>query len=120
MTGDEDLRERFQRARMAERAETPGFRRVLSRRVPAARTRPLATLVVASAIVAMIAVMSSQRSERRGEETMETIDASLGSLRVPSDFLLDVLGSETLRSVPSIGPSDSWFPSMPDLKGTQR
>jgi hypothetical protein len=36
---------------------------------------------------------------------------------MPTDFLLDIAGAETLRTVPPIGRTDDWFPTTPGTKG---
>ena len=119
MTQDDDLRDRFQRARAAERSDTPSFGRVLAGRSRVApRSRGRLVALAAAVSVALAAIVISQRREQ-GAERADLIPIGIGSLHVPSDFLLDVLGAETLRSVPGIGRTDDWFPSLSGMKGAR-
>ncbi len=112
---DQDLEATFRAARARDTAWTPGFHRVLTRQPPT-RRRPwgvgLGALLTAAALVAVVVVRT--RTHRQAEAPF-TI--TVGSLRMPTDFLLDIAGAETLRTVPAIGRSDDWFPNLPGAKG---
>ena len=112
---NQDLDAIFRAARARDTAWTPGFHRVLNRR-PTPRRRPwllgVGALVAASALVAVVMVRA-----RTHRDAVAPFTITVGSLRMPTDFLLDIAGAETLRSVPSIGRSDDWFPNLSGSKG---
>ena len=111
----DELHRVFHAARERDAAWTPTFERVRSRR-PAIRRRSSWVLAVgavaAAALVTMVVVRS--RSHRTPEPPF-TI--TVGSLRMPTDFLLDVAGVDPLGTVPAIGRTDDWFPSLSGAKG---
>ncbi|MDX2059293.1 MAG: hypothetical protein SFV24_15900 [Gemmatimonadales bacterium] len=115
---DDDIRELFHGARRADTAWTPSFERVRAGRPrrPAPRGRLLAAAVVTMAAAVVLAVVVRSRAP---QVPPELVHMEVGQLRMPSDFLLDVLGAETLRSVPAIGRSDDWFPALAETKGSQ-
>ncbi len=114
---DDDIRKVFQDARRVESAWIPSFERVRAgRRVRPASRRPLvaaALVTLAGAVVLAVAVRN-----RPAAVPPELVRMEVGQLRMPSDFLLDVFGAETLRSVPTIGRSDDWFPALAATKGS--
>lgn len=111
---DDEFEEVFHRARARDTAWTPSFERVLARR-PAVRRRPWVLAVGAVAAVALVAVGVVRSRPRRTVEPPFAI--TVGSLRMPTDFLLDIAGAETLRTVPSFGRADDWFPNISGVKG---
>lgn len=104
---DQDLREAFASARQTDAAWTPSFERVRRGR-PARRPRrfrPWQWAAIGVAAAVMVAVVAKRRAEGPAA-WIHTI----GQLRSSTDFLLDVNGSEFLRTVPSIGRTEGWFP----------
>jgi hypothetical protein len=104
---DQDLREAFAAARRTETASTPSFERVRRGRLTQLPYRPrrwpwAAAWVAAAVVVAIVA-------KRRAEEPPAWLE-TIGQLRSSTDFLLDVNGAEFLRTVPSIGRTEGWFP----------
>lgn len=109
---EDDLRQLFREARNRDAAWTPGFERVLARTPrPRRRTGWVLAAAAAAAVVMVVAV----RGRTRQPEPAFVFTA--GDLRMPTDFLLDIAGAETLRSVPPIGRTDEWFPLDSDTKG---
>lgn len=104
---DSDLRERFGAARRTESAWTPSFERVRTGRTR--RARPRVRLVMVPALVAAAALVL-WLGRPKVQETPEWLRITVGQLRTPTDFLLDVNGAENLRTIPSIGSSEGWFP----------
>lgn len=112
---DEELRRLFRQERERQSARVPSFERVMAR-TPAVRRRPWAPwLVLGAAMAAVGVVMVARGRPQRGAEPAFTFVA--GDLRMPTDFLLDIAGAETLRTVPSIGRTDDWFPVTGGTKG---
>ncbi|MGE0439702.1 MAG: hypothetical protein AB7L66_00390 [Gemmatimonadales bacterium] len=103
---DDDLRELFAEARRRDSAWIPSFERVrggTARRPAGRRIGWLAALAVTASAVAGVVWYERQPAV----PAAATVD-----LRMPTDFLLDVLGAETLETVPSIGSATDWFPTV--------
>lgn len=64
----------------------------------------MAAIGVAGAMVAVVV------ANRRSEKPPAWLQTTVGQLRTPTDFLLDVSGAEFLRTVPSIGKTEGLFP----------
>jgi hypothetical protein len=109
---DQDIRELFQDARRAEEAWTPSFDRVVG---PVARRRSRARFaVVLAGVAAAVVVAVAVRGVTSAGESAVSLGIPLGSLTMPTDFLLDTPGAEILRSVPSIGTGTwSLWPERP-------
>ena len=105
---DHDLESQFQQLRLDDAARTPSFERVLSRRAPVRRRPWVPVLALGAAAMAVVAVLATRG---RPHSAAAPFTIAVGDLRMPTDFLLDV------QSVPSIGWSDDWFPSLSESKG---
>jgi hypothetical protein len=117
--GDDEIRAAFQAARRTDLAGTPSFQRILVGRVTAPRAtgspRRILGLAAAFGVAAVVLAVAVDRSK---PAVPALVRVEVGQLRMPTDFLLEVLGGETLRTVPAIGRSDDWFPSLGATKGT--
>jgi hypothetical protein len=105
---DQRLREAFAALRARETPSAPPFGRALRGRPerPSPK-RPLWRFVVVSLAAAVIvAIVMTRRAAPGPEEFLRTV----GQLRSSTDFLLEVSGTEFLRTVPRIGRTDQWFP----------
>jgi hypothetical protein len=105
---DQDLASQFQQQRLDDAARTPSFARILSRRAPARRRPWVPVLALGAAIMVIVSVFVARE---RPNPSKAPFTIAVGDLRMPTDFLLDV------QSVPSIGRSDDWFPSLSESKG---
>ncbi|MEZ4457576.1 MAG: hypothetical protein R2882_13670 [Gemmatimonadales bacterium] len=103
---DDELQELFAEVRRRESGWTPSFERVRAgsmRRPASRRVGWLAALAVTASALAAVVWYERQPAA----PAAATVD-----LRMPTDFLLDVLGAETLETVPSIGSATDWFPTV--------
>ena len=103
---DEDLPQLFERARRAEAGWTPSFERVRRGNLGARSRRGWWLIPALVAAVALTVVLVRPRSP----ETPEWLRITVGQLRTPTDFLLEVNGADNLKTIPSIGSSEGWFP----------
>ena len=103
---DEDLRGLFADVRRADSALVPPFERVLAGRKRSPRRGRRLVLALAATVVIAVGIAIRARSHA---PTQPRFEFPIGQLEMPTDFLLNTLGSETLRSVPSIA-TDDWFP----------
>ena len=101
---DQHVRQGFEALRREAANGTPPFRATIA----AARARPTArpvrrALGLAAAVIALVAVVFiSTRRERNGIPL--EIDLATVRWQAPTDFLLNLPGSELLRSMPQLGP----------------
>ena len=133
---DEQLRARFGRLRSdLEREGAPDFRTMVERAknaalldrstAPALARRRWFTLsgwAVTAAAAALAGVLLSRRGSDADAEFDRLVaayasDAAAGAWRSPTDALLEVPGSELIRSVPSIGGIPGLtLPELPDFE----
>ena len=101
---DRELEAHFDRERSREASGIPAFARVLSGR-PVPRRRPplMPVLVGAVAVAVALGLYASGRWSRAPAP-----DPRVAEWRSPTDFLLDVAGTEFLETVPTIGPTRAW------------
>lgn len=105
---DQDLASQFRQLRLDDAARTPSFERIRSRRTPIRRPSWVPALALGAAAMVVVAVLAIRG---RPDPVAAPFTIAVGDLRMPTDFLLDV------QSVPSIGRSDDWFPSLSESKG---
>lgn len=110
---DDRIAKAFDALRAADLGRTPGFRRMLAPRRPPAGRRPL-LLAAALAVVLMLGWAGARILVPAPAPAPEF---TLGSLRMPTDFLLDLPGSTLVTTVPVLGRSDDWFPETLGTKG---
>jgi hypothetical protein len=106
--GDRELNDRFRAERRADEQWAPSFDRVVERRPVAARGRrrawvPVVALAGAAAIAVAIVI-------QRRDPIPPLVRVTVGALRGPTDFLLNVQGAELLSSVPEVGRPAGWYP----------
>jgi hypothetical protein len=102
---DRDLRALFQAARAQDARSAPGFQNVLAGRRGVARRPVMAfRLAAALAAVVLLVVLLSRLTTPR-----PLFAITPGDLRVPTDYLLDIAGSQRAGEIPRIGTVD-WFP----------
>jgi hypothetical protein len=104
---DKTLVDAFRAHRERERGRVPSFERVLGRRP----SRPPARRWAPALLVAAILVLAIGVWRERGGEAAETVAFRIeaGQLRTPTDFLLDLAGTELAGGVPRFGRIDDWF-----------
>ncbi len=105
---DTTLARRFAEWREEESVRTPAFERVVAaprRSRAGAWQRP--TLVFAAMTVVAIAIVRGRAPSTAG--AVPEIAFTAGTLRVPTDFLLDQVASVRAGEVPTIGSVD-WYP----------
>lgn len=126
------LRAAFAAMREHEAARAPSFERVVSGRATRGagaprRSRGWLTPAMALGAVAVVAVALATWRNRTPDRSSTTATAPSaapalafvpGSLRVPTDYFLDLATAPTTDEVPSIGDID-WYPLVPaDDRGT--
>jgi hypothetical protein len=101
---DRDLERVFQELRAADKPLTPSFLKVLGGR-PSRGPRPLLwpALMTSAALVAAVVVW------RLTPQPPAPFVLRPGELRVPTDYLLDIVSIPRAGEIPSIGVVD-WFP----------
>ena len=109
---DTSLTRRFAEWRASEDARTPAFERVAAGR-SRARGRSWRRPVLAFAALALVAVSIARWRAPSAEIASPQIAFTAGSLRVPTDFLLDQAASVRAGQVPNIGSVD-WYPLLVD------
>ncbi len=118
---DDDLKARFQELRAERRGAAPDFAAMMARvradvevGVP---VEPLTrssrrrlrwawaggSLAAAAAAVGLLFFNPGARADREFERVVRSYTASAGSWRSPTDGLLQLPGSEIMRSIPRIG-----------------
>lgn len=116
---DRELHERFAALRERERGSAPPFARVMGGR-PARHTRRWLQPVMALGAVALVAVAIAtwNRPAVEGDaELPPELAMVTGSLRMPTDYFLDVatsVSADEITNVPSIGAVD-WYPLVPAI-----
>ncbi|MGD8276634.1 MAG: hypothetical protein PVH00_01350 [Gemmatimonadota bacterium] len=125
---DADLRDRFQQLRSEDRAVAPEYAAMMERvradlgegvtavgpdRRERVRSRwwrrhprwlvAGGTLAAAAALATFLLFNPEARADRAFERTVETFTTATGGWRSPTDRLLDLPGSELMRSVPRVG-----------------
>ena len=104
---DQDLREAFAAARRADAERVPPYRRVRRGNLAAGPHRVrLWPAVAMGAVLAAAGILVF----RRHVEDPAVMLQRIGPLRSATDFLLDVNGAEFLKTVPTIGDAEGWFP----------
>ena len=104
---DRVLVDAFRGLREREEARVPSFERVLGRRpgrTPVLRWAP--ALLVAAMLLLTVGLW---RGLGREAEVAVPFQLQVGQLRTPTDFLLDLTGSELAGAVPTFGRIDDWF-----------
>jgi hypothetical protein len=114
---DRDLRARFAALRNEDAAGAPPLLRVLRGRdaTPLARTPrwfPVAALVTAAALTAVVLVLKSRGAEPTIEEAIAQA-ASISSWTAPTDDWLTLSGLEIPNTVPSLSLSSVTLPEEP-------
>ena len=127
---DEDapLRDRFAAMRATDAPHTPAFERVVQGRRAAQQSRASASTpwlrpAMALGALALLAVaVGTWRGRAVPTTTLATARDSVvipptlafvpGSLRVPTDYFLDLANATRVDEVPSIGDVD-WYPLLP-------
>ena len=120
---DRDLRERFAALRDEDAAGAPPLSRVLRVRTvrpPArpARWIPVAALVTAAALTAVVLVLKSRGAEPSIEEAIAQAQ-SISSWTAPTDEWLTLSGLEIPNSVPSLSLSSVTLPEAPTAATAQ-
>ena len=105
---DSDLAAQFAALRSTEDPRTPPFERVVR-----GRTRRLSSMgarvVYAALAAALIAIVFSRFRESALPSARPPLAFAAGSLRMPTDFLLDQAASLQTAAMPAIGAVD-WSP----------
>ena len=103
MSGDLDLRQRFEELRDEERSGVPPFRASSRGRSDLSARRWLPVTVAALLLLVSLSVVFSMRS-RRASFTSDDRRAArvIADWHPPTEFLLRTPGSELLTSMPSI------------------
>lgn len=109
---DDSLLRQFAEWREADMARTPAFARVEAGR-PRVRVRTWQRPALAFASVALVVVAVVRWRAPSAEVASTQIAFTAGSLRVPTDFLLDQVASVRAGQVPTIGSVD-WYPLLVD------
>jgi hypothetical protein len=116
MTGydDEDLRRRFAECRDADAAGAPSFESVTRRPAPsrprrAVRLVPVAVLLAAASVAAIVVLKASRPHPPSADEAIAQA-TSLSSWTAPTDQWLALSGLEIPSSVPSLTPSSVTLP----------
>ena len=107
---DRDLVQRFSELRAADKRSAPSFASVMARRTATVR-RPLWPALAGSlALVVLVAVW-------RLTTTTEPFELRAGDLRVPTDYLLDLVAVPVARAgeIPKVGVVD-WYPLEPSTQ----
>jgi hypothetical protein len=109
---DERLRERFEKLRREEAADTPGFDAVRARAAsgPAQRGFGAWPVAAAAAVVLLALVWSNVPGD---PPTPRMTPFEPGRWAMPTDVLLEMPGSELLRELPEIG-TPAPDPNAPD------
>ena len=99
---DRDLERRFGDLRAADKRKAPSFTRVMGYQRAAAR-RPLWPAFAGSlALIAIVVVW-------RLTNTSSPVELRAGDMRVPTDFLLELVTIPRAGEIPSVGVVD-WYP----------
>jgi len=107
---DRDLERRFSAMRSADDHRTPPLAAVLARR-PAATRRVQSHIAVGFAVavaVAASAALAVWRSSTPNEPTA-VVAFTPGEMRVPTDYLLDMVTAPRAGEIPRLGAAP-WFP----------
>ena len=103
MNPDRDLSDLFQEQRSAEARRAPSFVRVMAHRSRPQRRALLPALAGSLAVIAVIAVW------RLTGDTAAPYELRAGDLRVPTDYLLDLVSIPRAGEIPRVGVVD-WYP----------
>lgn len=103
MSGDLDLRQRFEELREEEHRVVPPFRASRRLRPDSSARRWMPVTVAALLLIVSVSVLFSMRSRRASFTSDDRIAAhAIADWRPPTEFLLRTPGSELLTSMPSI------------------
>jgi hypothetical protein len=97
---------------LRDESTVPSFRRVL---MPRQKPRRPALVVAVAAVVVVIGWAGVRAA---APAPAVPTDLAIGSLRMPTDYLLDLPGSVLVTTMPEIGRADDWFPGILGVKGT--
>ena len=122
-SNDRDLRERFATLRDEDAADVPPLSRVLRGReaIPPARPIrwiPVAALVTAAALTAIVLVLKPRGAEPSLDEAIAQAQ-SISSWTAPTDEWLTLTGFEIPNSVPSLSLSSVTLPDERDVATSQ-
>ncbi|MGQ0642871.1 MAG: hypothetical protein ACT4P6_19165 [Gemmatimonadaceae bacterium] len=103
MNPDRDLSDLFQEQRSAEARRAPAFVRVMAQRSRPQRRALLPALAGSLAVVAVVAVW------RLTGNPAAPYELRAGDLRVPTDYLLELVTVPRAGEIPRVGVVD-WYP----------
>src|SRR5688500_16141695 len=94
---DEELRELFQGDRARDLEWVPSFERTVAARRASGRPALRLPALIALGAVLVAGAVFWRRADRSDEPSLALIQFVPGDLRTPTDFLLDVPGTEFLQ-----------------------
>ncbi len=115
---DDALTERFAASRARDAMHAPPFERVIRGRTVQRISRTWTRVAIVSGAMALVLVALARRHPEPQAERTPLIAFTAGSLRVPTDFLLDQAASLRADAMPSIGAVD-WSP-LPNTTASPR
>lgn len=117
----DELQRDFESLRDEDRVFTPPFESVRAARPAGARTHRLVAGLAAAAVLALTGVWLTQRPgiDVQGADLAAALTSGPGAeWTSPTDFLLELPGSELLRTAPAVGASLRWNDSTSPTDGT--